>query len=368
VVEDRLLEELNKIFQPDVTVGGIKVQQLQDRSWEVYLREHAKGDIALSQSGSGLKTVLLVLTYLHLIPAIEAKGLESYVFGFEELENNLHPALLRRLFLYLRSTALESGCVIFVTTHSNVVIDLFGDDEAAQIVHVQHDGTSATAAPVLAYVQRRGILDDLDIRASDLLQSNGVVWVEGPCDRLYFKRWIELWTGSRLREGAHYQCVFYGGRLLSHLSADDPEIDIDDLIRILKVNRNSAILIDSDRPRKGAHLNATKRRLVSEIEKLDGYAWVSSGREVENYIPPEALQHFLQLPSPPVLDQYLEFDKTLDNLKPAEGKNYLRNKVRYAAEVCPFLTRDALATWLDLAAQLDLAEARILAWNGMRAR
>jgi hypothetical protein len=41
--------------------------------------------------------------------------------------------------------------------------------------------------PVLArrlvqHVENRGILDDLDVRASDLLQSNGVVWLEGPSE------------------------------------------------------------------------------------------------------------------------------------------------------------------------------------------
>ena len=34
------------------------------------------------------------------------------------------------------------------------------------------------------------ILDDLEARASDLLQANGIVWVEGPSDRIYFKNRI----------------------------------------------------------------------------------------------------------------------------------------------------------------------------------
>lgn len=42
------------------------------------------------------------------------------------------------------------------------------------------------------YFSKSELLNDLDIRASDLLQSNGIVWVEGPSDRVYVKRWIEL--------------------------------------------------------------------------------------------------------------------------------------------------------------------------------
>jgi hypothetical protein len=299
------------------------------------------------------------------VPVIESRPLDSYVFGLEELENNLHPALLRRLFLYLRGVAVDSHCTIFVTTHSNVVIDLFGDDEAAQIVHVEHDGTSAKASRALAYVQRRGILDDLDIRASDLLQANGVVWVEGPSDRLYFKRWIDLWSDSELKEGAHYQCVFYGGRLLAHLSGEDPEIEVDDLVRILNVNRNAMILIDSDRHKKWARLNATKSRLVSEVEALGGFAWVSSGREVENYIPSATLQAYLQLPAQPAADQYAEFERSLESLRPGEGKRFLGNKVRFAAQICPLLSKESLASCLDLATRLDQAVARIRLWNGL---
>ena len=32
------------------------------------------------------------------------------------------------------------------------------------------------------------VLSNLGIRASELLQSNGVIWVEGPSDRVYIKR------------------------------------------------------------------------------------------------------------------------------------------------------------------------------------
>ena len=152
--------------------------------------------------------MLLVLIYLHLIPAVETKSLQEYLFGFEELENNLHPALQRRLLSYLRKTAVEKGCHFFLTTHSSVVIDLFASDDQAQILHVTHNGKQASVRTVKTYIENCGVLDDLDIRASDLLQANGIVWVEGPTDRLYFNHWVSEWTDGKLKEGTHYQCVF----------------------------------------------------------------------------------------------------------------------------------------------------------------
>jgi len=110
----------------------------------------------------------------------------------------------------LRIFALKYNTTFFITTHSNVVIDLFQNDREAQLLHVTHNGTSAKTKTVKNFVDNKGILDDLDIRSSDLLQSNGVIWLEGPSDRIYLKKWIELFSDIELKEGLHYQCVFYG--------------------------------------------------------------------------------------------------------------------------------------------------------------
>ncbi len=221
IVETRLLRSLNQIMGADAEFDRITVQKHSNGNWEIMLHEKTKGEVALSYSGSGLKTILLVLAFVECFPRLAGVPLSDYIFAFEELENNLHPSLQRNLMSYLRNIAVREGCVIFLTTHSGVVIDLFSRDAEAQIVHVKHDGTSARARTVATYVDHCGILDDLDIRASDLLQSNCVVWVEGPSDRIYFNHWMELFTNGEIKEGKHYQCVFYGGRLLSNLSANE---------------------------------------------------------------------------------------------------------------------------------------------------
>ncbi len=48
-----------------------------------------------------------------------------------------------------------------------------------------------------------------------------------------------------LREGIHYSIMFYGGRLLNHLSADDP--DITEFIKLRRLNRHLAVVMDSDK-------------------------------------------------------------------------------------------------------------------------
>ena len=363
IVEVQLLEALNKVFEPDSSFRSIQVQRQEDDSHEVFVEEEQKGAIPLSASGSGIQTVLLVLAALYVLPHVPDNpvNLSDWLFAFEELENNLHPALQRRLFWLLRDRAVEDGATIFVTTHSPVVVDLFADDEHAQIVHVTHDGTEAKATPVLTHASRRGILDDLDVRASDLLQANAIVWVEGPTDRMYFNRWIQLWTGGDLREGKDYQCVFYGGRLLNHLSAEEPDERQREAIEILRVNRNAIVLIDSDKRWLRAPINDSKKRLRDEVEKGGGLAWVTQGREVEQYVPHAVFQKYFGV-DVPQLDQ---FGDVLDYINKAEAKPDRKryDKIRLAEDLIPLIEREAMESHLDLAESLDAVADKIRTWN-----
>jgi AAA ATPase-like protein len=365
LVEKTLLNELNAIFEPDGVFTDIVVEQDKNGFWEIRIAEEHKGHVPLSHTGSGIKTILLVLIFLHLVPRLESRTLAQYMFGFEELENNLHPALQRRLLSYLRKIALEKGCYFFLTTHSNVAIDMFAHDREAQVIHVTHDRKSASLKQVVTYVDNRGILDDLDIRASDLLQANGIVWLEGPSDRLYFNRWMELLSDGEIKEGSHYQCVFYGGRLLAHLSASDPTVDTDDVVRILRVNRNAILVVDSDRSQTRPQINATKARLMKEITELRGGCWVTAGREIENYVPNDAIKSLYPKASfeqPAPKTAFVDF---LDEIKSNEGKQFARNKVLFAERVLPFLTLENLEPVLDWKKRALQSLMRIKAWNGM---
>ncbi|MCF6155801.1 MAG: ATP-binding protein [Candidatus Brocadia sp.] len=363
-VEQILLEELNIIFKTDAKFTDIVCKQLESNAWEIYLEEETKGIIPLSQSGSGLKTIILALVFIHLIPIDKKRDLSDFVFGFEELENNLHPALLRRLLSYLYKHAKSHGCIFFLTTHSNVEIDLFSKNEDVQILHVTHDGKQAYSRTVKTYIENKGILDDLDVRASDLLQSNGVFWVEGPSDRIYLNRWIDLWSEGELSEGNHYQCVFYGGRLLSHLSSEEPDLAKDG-ISILKVNKNSMILIDSDKQTQQSRLNDTKKRIIEEVETNGGIAWVTKGKEIENYIPADVVATWLKKQDIEQVGQYDNFFDYLDNLKNGEGQRYSSRKPLLAEQLCQFMTKENITNSLDLAERLKQVCDVIRKWNSM---
>lgn len=363
-VEVDLLEDLNTIYKGDNEFSQIICQENEGTgSWEIYLREDHKGDIRLSQSGSSLKTAFLVLAFLRLVPLIQDdSGLSDLIFCIEEPENNLHPALLRRLIEFLADEREKHGFSLVISTHSPICIDWAAKRRDATILHVRNEDDRTVCRNVTDYGGRSSILDDLDVRGSDILQSNGVIWVEGPSDRTYIRKWIELASQGELREGAHYTFLYYGGKVLSHFEAIAPE-DVGEKIQMLLINRNAALVMDSDRrPKAGGgkgkprmRLNDTKRRLIEEVNAIGGFSWVTAGKEIENYVPNYIWEKVAECDLS-ITGEYADIP-SLPNLKKAA-----RTKVELAHLVEEYLEEGCL-NHLDLVEQIGRLCAHIRRWN-----
>lgn len=294
-IRSDILKAFNKILGKDTSFIRIDVKRITDDNtslqskWQIYLEEEQKGLVELDNSGSGLKTILFVIINLLLIPKILNKPLSSFVFAFEELENNLHPALFRRLLSFISQKIIEEKSTLFLTTHSNIALDFFSTEKEAQIVTITHDGNSAMTKTVMSFSDKANIINDLGAKASDLLQANGIVWVEGPSDRIYINKWISM-LDKDLVEGRDYQCAFYGGSLLSHLDADPMKSESDPKkVDLLVINRNLYIICDSDKSSKQTRYKKRVkyiRKVVEELNKSKIHAglWITKCREIENYL------------------------------------------------------------------------------------
>ncbi|MBO5907135.1 MAG: AAA family ATPase [Clostridia bacterium] len=358
IIEKDFLNALNLIMKPDAEFESIRVQQVTyngTRLWEVFLQEKGAQRIPLSKTGSGLKTIVLVLLNLLVIPHTEEYKNKKIVYGFEELENNLHPALQRRLFEYIYDYAITKNLIVFLTTHSHIAINTFYDKDNSSIYHVVKDNGVAQVKRIESYIDKTEILDDLDVKASDILQSNGIVWVEGPSDRVYIKRWLEIFTPNKYIEGRHYQFLYYGGRLLSQYSAKEET----DLINIITTNRNAAIVIDSDKRNRSAKLNDTKKRIIDEFNNLGMFHWVTKGKEIENYIPKNAIETMLGIIITKDCKQYQLFPDYISQYY----KNFSNKKVPFANEIKEFITANNSGNILDLKKQIQLLYKQIETWN-----
>lgn len=361
IVQEKLLTELNTIMYPDAVYESIKIKKnINDDTWEIYLTEKGGERIPLSESGSGLKTIMLVLINI-LILSDEILSDESLfrteriIYLFEELENNIHPALQRRLIDYLYNAIKGTENRMVLTTHSAVAINAVYSKKGNGIYHVLKNDKSSELRQVLSYEKQAEILDDIDVRASDILQANCIIWVEGPSDRVYVKRWLDLVSDNSCIEGVDYQILCYGGKLLPHYKVEAKNTS--DFISILNINRHSIILMDSDKKNADETIRETKLRIKKESLESGNYVWITDGKEIENYIPVDAINQVYKVKESQI-GQYDSFNDYIKSIKP----NFIREKVQFAREIVPFINKDNYSI-LNLEERIQEVYSKIKEWN-----
>ncbi|TWT95182.1 hypothetical protein Pla108_33250 [Botrimarina colliarenosi] len=375
LVRSTLLNGMQTVFGSDADFTRIEIKQHDGEDGdtklrEVFFEEPGKGLVPLGQSGSGLKTVLLVLLNLLVIPTVEKRDPSKYVFALEELENNLHPSLLRRLFDFITDFVSQQKCSLLITTHSSVALDYFGTCNDAQIIRVFHDGSSATASRVLAHFDRVGLIAELGAKPSDLLQANGVIWVEGPSDRIYINRMIELYSDGELREGRDYQCAYYGGSLLARVEFCDPESESAELSNLLRLNNHVAIICDGDRTASSGRRSRIKPRVEKIKEQLatipNSYIWITDAKEIECYIPSQVWNTIYKkkgLPDPRVHDSFPDGPSGDDHYVFREISKTSFNKFDFSLKSAPKLTKELLEGKFDIEAAMNDLIKCIRKWN-----
>ncbi|MDN3017175.1 AAA family ATPase [Paenibacillus sp. BSR1-1] len=264
ILNERIIVE---IFNNRV---NIKQNRFMDEVDSLELTEHI---------GTGVSEVLMILTLLEF----RRMNNKPLIFLLEEPELHIHPTMLIRLMdlINKRYTKFQ----FFITTHSNVLIDQLDTNCGLYRLSKNDDGSSKVEKCTNSLMIQRNLLDDLGVTPAQLLLSNLVIWIEGPSDRIYIKKWIEdnIPGGYKIKEGKHYRFQMYGGSNLTHYGIDE-----EDLVDIFTSSSYSIIVCDKDLPddKLKKAVNNLKDKIDSDIEiKKRVFLWITEGKEIENYVP-----------------------------------------------------------------------------------
>lgn len=324
---------------------------------------HTKDDILIAMHGNRLPLDSFGTGIHQLVILCSALVInENKIVCIEEPEVYLHPELQR---MFLNFLIQETDHTYFISTHSNVFIDFNKD---IQVSHVTYNGISTKIEQINESVSAKNILNDLGYKNSDLLQSNGIIWVEGPSDRAYINKWISL-IRDDLKEGLHYSIMFYGGKLLSHLSFTSKEYNAankefleNELIDLMRINKNSFVVIDRDGVSSNVVIRDTKKRIQDEIG--NNLCWITKGREIENYLTANTLEKWLDNKYHKSCSiEHSQDNKLEDTISGANSKiKYNLKKSQYSKEISEFIEVDDMNI-LDLKKNIENLVKLIDEWN-----
>ncbi len=253
-------EEITLIPKTDKDVLTLKIGKNQERP--------------IYDLGDGLQSLIIISFSIMNCE-------EPTLFFIEEPEMHLHPKWQKLLV----STLLDfPQHQYFISTHSNAFINA----ENTSVYKVHFDETkNKTCIKNVGFTGKRSILSELGYEASDLMQTNYVLWVEGFSDKIYINYWIQS-LAPDLKEGIHYSIMFYGGSNIQHLELEEH------FNNLLPLNSNFGIVIDSDKNSETANIAAYKVNIQSKFDSSNRFCWLTKKREIENYLPHEVLTEAVQ--------------------------------------------------------------------------
>ena len=288
--------------------------------------------LPLSSFGTSVHELLILLTSITLN--------NHSICCIEEPEIHFHPRLQKAFLEFLLS---EPQNTFILSTHSPAIINSIRDNLDIQLIHLKRIENTTEQISVQTKSDLWEILKDIGTSPSDLLQTNCIIWVEGPSDTYYINKWISL-LDSNLKENKDYSFFCY--RNLGKLLIDAEDVD-NGKTNVLSVNRNSIVIMDSDKNKESEELKSEKKQVVESCKENNTLCWVTLGKEIENYLSTKTIKKaVLELRKSEIEIKFGLFDKFAEKIDSAligkglETLNYNKNKNSLSKKIAEFIEKD----------------------------
>ena len=297
-------------FLSNVFFDGLEVTIIPHTGKDVlFVKIGQEHDRPIFDLGDGIQQAI-ILTFLPFTRQ------ESTFFFIEEPEVHMHPGLQRKLLDFYSQHEACKRHHFFLTTHSNHLLDMTADFDEIAVINfrkrIPPTGDDEREPEFLVEPVEGGderSLQLLGVRNSSVFLVNATIWVEGITDRLYLRRFLQLYEEkhkddpnlTRLQEDVHYSIVEYGGSNITHWSwlQDD---DGTPSITVERLCSRVFLLADQD----GADKKLERKAKLET--KLGKRFEVIPGREIENLLPLRVIRQVV-----------LDYEKEPQNVRPFEG-------------------------------------------------
>jgi AAA15 family ATPase/GTPase len=250
----------------------------------VYIKIGDEEDKPIHKLGDGIQAII-ILTY----PLFFNQG-KNMVFHIEEPEMHLHPGF-QRLFIETLLREQFNTFQYFITTHSNHILDMTLDHDKISVYHFNKIDEKKFNVQNVANGERN-VLESIGVQNSSVFLSNCTIWVEGITDRLYIRKFLEIYQKDKkltFLEDFHFSFLEYGGGNITHWSflEDEENINVERLCSRLFLVADS----DGNKPKKDGSKSEKTLRLEKIKDKLgEENIFISNGKEIENSLEPSVIE------------------------------------------------------------------------------
>ena len=248
--------------------------------------------------GDGIQSIIILTNSLFFNQG------QNLLFFIEEPEHGLHPGM-QRVFMETLMREEFNSFQYFLTTHSNHLLDITLDIEQVSVYTFKEDNTATEESRFsIENVDNdhTNSLELIGVRNSSVFLSNCTIWVEGITDRIYLRRYLDVYQRGKepkFKEDLHYSFVEYAGGNITHWSflesadPNHPNIEVEHLC--------AKLFLISDKDGAGLKKDGTSDKRCKKKqerheqlkERLSDRYYCLPCREIENLLSPEVLEQVI---------------------------------------------------------------------------